>query len=84
MDARDDVQGLPHRFRFHDLRHTGLTIFAQEGATLAELMRRGGHADIHIVLRYQHATMSRDRELADRMSDRVAASIEQAEGDPAG
>lgn len=84
MDARDDVEGLPHRFRFHDLRHTGLTIFAQEGATLAELMRRGGHADIHIVLRYQHATMSRDRELADRMSDRVAASIAQAEDDPAG
>lgn len=80
MDARDNVEGLPHRFRFHDLRHTGLTIFAQEGATLAELMRRGGHADIHIVLRYQHATMSRDRELADRMSDRVTANIAQAEG----
>ena len=71
------------RPRFHDLRHTGLTIFAQEGATLAELMRRGGHADIHIVLRYQHATMNRDRELADRMSDRVSSSIARAkkEGD---
>ncbi|MGB3373908.1 MAG: tyrosine-type recombinase/integrase [Microbacterium sp.] len=82
-DARDSVDGLPHRFRFHDLRHTGLTIFAQEGATLAELMRRGGHADIHIVLRYQHATMDRDRELSDRMSDRVAENIARAlkEGD---
>ena len=78
-DVRDGVDGLPHRFRFHDLRHTGLTIFAQEGATLAELMRRGGHADIHIVLRYQHATMSRDRELADRMSDRVSASIARSQ-----
>ena len=75
-DVRDGVDGLPHRFRFHDLRHTGLTIFAQEGATLAELMRRGGHADIHIVLRYQHATMNRDRELADRMSARVAATLD--------
>lgn len=82
-DVRDGVAGLPHRFRFHDLRHTGLTIFAQEGATLAELMRRGGHADIHIMLRYQHATMNRDRELADRMSDRVSSSIARAkkEGD---
>ena len=78
-DVRDGVEGLPHRFRFHDLRHTGLTLFAQEGATLAELMRRGGHADIHIVLRYQHATMSRDRELADRMSDRVSTSITRAQ-----
>ncbi|WP_415855352.1 tyrosine-type recombinase/integrase [Sinomonas sp. G460-2] len=84
-DARDAVPGLPPRFRFHDLRHTGLTIFAQEGATLAELMRRGGHADIRVVLRYQHATMSRDRELADRMSDRVAdriATAKRGAGEP--
>ncbi|WP_315278955.1 site-specific integrase [Kocuria carniphila] len=75
MDARDSVAGLAPRFRFHDLRHTGLTIFAQEGATLAELMRRGGHSDIRVVLRYQHATMTRDRELAERMSQRAAARI---------
>ncbi|KAB1641377.1 tyrosine-type recombinase/integrase [Gulosibacter chungangensis] len=74
-ETRDSVKSLPPRFRFHDLRHTGLTIFAQEGATLAELMRRGGHSDIHIVLRYQHATMERDRELSDRMSERVAARL---------
>lgn len=74
-DAREGIEGLPYRYRFHDLRHTGLTIFAQEGATLAELMRRGGHSDIRVVLRYQHATMARDRELADRMSDRVSALL---------
>ncbi len=74
-DSRAAVHGLPCRFRFHDLRHTGLTMFAQEGATLAELMRRGGHADISVVLRYQHATMTRDRELADRMSERVSARL---------
>ncbi|MFT8636408.1 MAG: site-specific integrase [Pseudoclavibacter sp.] len=74
-EVRDGVPSLPSGFRFHDLRHTGLTIFAQEGATLAELMRRGGHADIRLVLRYQHATMKRDRELADRMSDHAAARI---------
>jgi len=71
MDSRDAVRSLPPRFRFHDLRHAGLTIFAQEGATLAELMRRGGHSDIRVVLRYQHATLTRDRELAERMSDRI-------------
>ncbi|MFJ2300080.1 tyrosine-type recombinase/integrase [Oerskovia paurometabola] len=78
-EARDSVPGLPTGFRFHDLRHTGLTIFAQEGATLAELMRRGGHSDIRVVLRYQHATMERDRELAERMSDRAMARIAAAQ-----
>jgi len=78
-DVRDQVEGLPQRFRFHDLRHTGLTIFAQEGATLAELMRRGGHSDIEVVLRYQHATLSRDKTLADKMSDRVAQRLAAAQ-----
>lgn len=72
-DHRDQVPGLPSGYRFHDLRHTGLTRFAQEGATLAELMRRGGHADVHVVLRYQKATMERDIELAARMSATVRA-----------
>lgn len=29
-DARDTAKGVPLGFRFHDLRHTGLTLFAQE------------------------------------------------------
>src|SRR5699024_11755017 len=49
-------------------------------ATLAELMRRGGHSDIRVVLRYQHATMARDRELADRTSKRAAARSEERRG----
>ncbi|WP_245993380.1 tyrosine-type recombinase/integrase [Xylanimonas allomyrinae] len=77
-EARDSVPGLPPGFRFHDLRHTGLTLFAQEGATLAELMRRGGHSDIKVVLRYQHATMERDRELANRMSERALEQVAAA------
>lgn len=74
-EAREAVDSVPNRFRFHDLRHTGLTIFAQEGATLAELMRRGGHSDMRVVLRYQHSTMTRDRELADRLSARVETAL---------
>lgn len=77
-EVRDSVPGLPPRFRFHDLRHTGLTLFAQEGAMLAELMRRGGHSDLRVVLRYQHATMTRDRELAERMSSRIADRLAAA------
>ncbi|ACZ31367.1 integrase family protein [Xylanimonas cellulosilytica DSM 15894] len=78
VNVRSKVAGLPAGYRFHDLRHTGLTRFAQEGATLAELMRRGGHGDIKIVLRYQKATMDRDVDLASRMSRTVAAELKRA------
>ncbi len=57
--------------RWHDLRHTGATMAAQEGATLAELMDRLGHSDVHAALIYQHAAVGRDAELARRMSDRI-------------
>ncbi|MDN5978438.1 tyrosine-type recombinase/integrase [Acidipropionibacterium jensenii] len=62
--------GLPG-FRYHDLRHTGLTIFAQQGATLAELMNRGGHSDVQVALRYQHASLERDQELTAKLDERV-------------
>ena len=67
--ARDDA-GIPW-FKFHDLRHTGLTIFAQQGATLAELLHRGGHSDVDVALRYQHATRERDAALTSRMDSHV-------------
>lgn len=62
--------GIPW-FKFHDLRHTGLTIFAQQGATLAELLHRGGHSDVDVALRYQHATRERDAALTARMDAAV-------------
>ena len=62
--------GIPW-FKYHDLRHTGLTIFAQQGATLAELLHRGGHSDVDVALRYQHATRERDEALTARMDAHV-------------
>lgn len=50
---------------WHDLRHSGLTWAAATGASVAELMRRGGHASPQAALRYQHATEDRDRALAE-------------------
>ena len=44
--------GLPD-VHFHDLRQAGLTLSAQSGATLAEVMRRAGHASSAAALRYQ-------------------------------
>lgn len=59
--GRDDL-------RFHDLRHTGATMAAQAGATLAELMGRLGHTSASAALRYQHIAEDRDRALAQRLS----------------
>jgi len=59
--------------RLHDLRHTGLTWWAQAGATVPELMRRGGHAS-HAALGYQHATEDRDRLIADTLAGLATAA----------
>jgi len=58
------------RYRLnHNLRHSGLTWAAATGASVAELMRRGGHASPAAALRYQHATEDRDRALADALAE---------------
>lgn len=56
-----------HVGRFHDLRHSGLTLYGQAGATLADLMARAGHANAETVMIYQHSTLERDRHLANLM-----------------
>ena len=51
----------------HDLRHAGLTLAAQSGATLAEVMRRAGHSSSRAAMIYQHAAEQRDAEVAARL-----------------
>lgn len=68
--------GLPG-VHFHDLRHAGLTLTAQAGATLAEVMRRAGHSSAAAALRYQHAADRRDAVIASRLS--VLAAERSAE-----
>ena len=58
---------------FHDLRHAGLTLSTQAGATLAEVMRRAGHASSRAALIYQHAAEQRDAAIADLLSAVAAA-----------
>lgn len=57
--------------RFHDLRSTGLTWRAIDGATLKELMEAGGHADPRTAMIYQHAADGRRREMADKLGSRL-------------
>ncbi len=54
--------------RFHDLRHTGATLAAATGATLADLMARLGHSTPSAALRYQHAAADRDQMIAAALS----------------
>lgn len=53
---------------FHDLRHAALTMLAQSGATLAELMGHAGHATPAAAIRYQRVAEGRGDLLAERMS----------------
>ncbi|KQQ43493.1 tyrosine-type recombinase/integrase [Nocardioides sp. Leaf307] len=64
--------------RWHDLRHTGLTEAARNGATLAELQARAGHSTPVMAMHYQRATQERYRELARRMSERWEADLASA------
>jgi len=66
-DKARQIAGRPD-LHLHDLRHSGLTWAAASGASVAELMRRGGHANPRAALRYQHATEDRDQAIADALA----------------
>jgi integrase len=69
-----DAAGRPD-LRFHDLRHTGATLAAAAGATIAELMHRLGHSTAHAAMLYQHATADRDAAIAEALSEFRQAKV---------
>jgi integrase len=77
--ARTDV-GLPD-LHFHDLRHTGNTMAAGQGASLRELMERMGHTSARAALIYQHATQQRDEAIAAGMGKLLRQARRKAQGD---
>jgi integrase len=60
------VAGRPD-LTIHHLRHTALTLAGQHGATAAELQARAGHASQAAMAIYQHATLDRDKSLAEKI-----------------
>jgi integrase len=68
--TKESVEGL----HFHDLRHTGATLAASAGATLRELMNRLGHTSPTVALRYQHATIARERAIAESLGEVIRAA----------
>jgi integrase len=54
--------------RVHSLRHSSATLFAQAGATTADMRGRFGWSSPSMATRYSHAVRERDQQLAERMS----------------
>lgn len=67
-----DAAGRPD-LTIHHLRHTALTLAGQHGATAAELQARAGHASQAAMAVYQHATLERDRSLAEKIGETYTA-----------
>ncbi|QIS39077.1 tyrosine-type recombinase/integrase [Clavibacter capsici] len=71
--------GLP-QFHLHDVRHAGLTVAAQAGATTRELMARGGHRTTAAAMTYQHVAEERASLLAERMESLLDGTLGGASG----
>lgn len=55
--------------RPHDLRHTGMTLAAEAGASIAELKHRLGQSTTQAAEIYLHATVDHGRRIAERMDE---------------
>ena len=63
------------QFHVHDVRHAGLTLAAQAGATTRELMARAGHRTTAAAMTYQHVAEERNALVADRMDALAGAAF---------
>ncbi len=72
--ARAKVPGAEH-LTWHGLRHTGLTLAASvPGATVRNIMDRGGHSTPRAALIYQHTANSADEHIAAGLAAMLAAA----------
>lgn len=66
-----DRAGVPRR-RFHDLRHSNVTILTDLGVPEDVRMARVGHSTKRMSRRYGKASVAQDREAANRLDERLA------------
>jgi hypothetical protein len=45
-----------------------------DGASMVEIMERGGHSDYRSALRYQHPTLERDKENAKKLDAKLSGT----------
>ena len=68
--------GLPHRLRFHDLRHTCASLLIAQGASVKAVQAQLGHASATVTLdRYGHLFPDELQRLADRLQDAYTDAI---------
>jgi integrase len=74
--VRTAVPGAEH-LTWHGLRHTGLTLAAAvPGATVRNIMDRGGHSTPRAALIYQHTAASADEHIAAGMEAPLPHAID--------
>jgi Phage integrase family len=65
--------GLPHRLRFHDLRHTCASLLIARGASVKAVQAQLGHASATVTLdRYGHLFPDELQRLTDRLQEAYA------------
>ena len=69
--------GMPG-LHFHDLRHTGNTLAAQAGVSLADLKARMGHDSVRAAMIYQHAAAEADQKIANTLDQRMGEARDDA------
>jgi integrase len=72
--AAIDLPGL----HFHDLRHTGNTLAAQAGVSLADLKARMGHHSVRAAMICQHTAAEADQKIADTLDQRMRKARDDA------
>ena len=58
--------GLP-RIRFHDLRHSHISLLIDQGYSAVAITDRVGHESIDITYNYAHLFPSKQTEMADKL-----------------
>jgi integrase len=56
------------KFRYHDLRHTCMTHYSRQGATIRDVMAIAGHSTPDMAIIYQETSSERLSELAQKLS----------------
>jgi integrase len=69
--------GMPG-LHFHDLRHTGNTLAAKDGVSLADLKARMGHDSVRAAMIYQHAAAEADQKIANMLDQRMREARDDA------
>ncbi|HEY8609933.1 MAG TPA: tyrosine-type recombinase/integrase [Roseomonas sp.] len=65
-------------FHLYDAKGTGLTLLAQQGATIAELMDAAGHSTAAAAMAYQKVARTRGKVLAAGLNDALAGLREES------